>query len=92
MGEPREPRKIIDDVGGLYTHASEVYRAGQRTGRDKFFEACLNALRQISVKQECGPVNGPEADIATRGFHVAQDCCKTIREIKERFDNKRETV
>ena len=52
----------------------------------------LMPVSKISVEQESGPVNGPEGKIATRGFHVAEACCKAARELKANFDDLRKTV
>jgi hypothetical protein len=92
MGDPHRYPTMIDDMGGLYSHASEVFAAGQRRGRDDYYRALQPALSAISVEQESGPVNGPEEKVATRGFHVAEACCKAARELKERMDDKKKTV
>lgn len=78
---------IIDDMGGLYSHASEVFRAGKRDGRDEFFIAANAALSSLSVEQE-----RQQGDVATRGFHVAEACCKALTRLKTHFDNRRRTL
>lgn len=83
---------MIDDMQGLYTHASEVFRAGKVSGRDELFRAIQTVLGRISVKYESGPVSGPDEPLATRGFHVAEECAKAVREVKDAFDAHRETV
>jgi hypothetical protein len=83
---------MIDDMQGLYSHASDVFRAGQVSGRDEFYRALQAVLGRISVKYESGAVSGPDEPLATRGFHVAEECCKAAREVKELFDKARHTV
>lgn len=78
---------MIDDMQGLYSHASEVYRAGQRSGRDDFYRGIQTLLGQISVKYE-----KQQGDLATRGFHVAQECAKAVSDLKARLDDARKTV
>ena len=92
MGDPHILPTIVDDMGGLYTHASEAHKAGQRSGRDEFYRAIQAALSKISVEQEKGPANGPEAAISTRGFHVAEACCKAVSDLKEKFDHQKKVV
>lgn len=92
MGDPHKYPTIIDDMGGIYSHASEAFAAGQRRGRDDYFRALQPALSKISVEQEAGPVNGPDEKVATRGFHVAEACSKAARELKEQFDAHKKTV
>lgn len=92
MGDPTPLPMIVDDMGGIYSHASEAFAAGKRAGRDEFFRAGQYALSSISVKYESGPVSGPDEALATRGFHVAEECCKALRETKERFDAAKKTV
>lgn len=75
---------MIDDMGGLYTHASEAYRAGKQTGRDDFYRAVRSALSQLSVKHE--RATDPAA------FHVAEEACRILREAKDRFDRRLETL
>lgn len=83
---------MIDDMEGLYSHASEAFRAGKVSGRDELYRAIQGVLGRISVKYESGPVSGPDEPLATRGFHVAEECCKAAREVKELFDKARQTV
>lgn len=92
MGEPTKLPTLIDDLGGLYSHASEAFKAGERRGRDDFFRLAQVALGQISAKHGSGPVNGPEALLTTRGFHVAEECGHALRKLKDAFDSRRETV
>lgn len=92
MGEPTRLPTMIDDMGGLHTHASEAFRAGKVSGRDEFFRAVLTLLGQISAEQESGPVNGSEEAVATRGFHVAEACCKAVREVKEFLDSRKQSA
>lgn len=80
---------MVDDMGGLYTHASDAYRDGKRAGRDDFFRAVISALQTISISQEKMP---PSDDLATRGFHIAQECCKAVVELKGTFDKERRTL
>jgi len=80
---------MIDDMYGLYSHASDAHRAGKSAGRDEFFTAAQALLGQISVRQEQG---SPDDQLSTRGFHVAQECAKALRELKEKFDGRRRTV
>lgn len=92
MGEATRYPTIIDDMGGLHSHASEAFAAGKRAGRDEYYRALITALGGISVVQESGPVNGAEEKIATRGFHVAEACCKAARDIKKVMDDQKKTV
>jgi hypothetical protein len=77
----RQEKKMIDDMEGLFSHASEAYRAGKRTGIDEFFRNVQGRLGQISVKYE-----QQQGDLATRGFHVAQECAKAVGDLKVVFD------
>lgn len=72
---------MIDDMEGLFTHASEAYRAGKRSGRDDYYRVLQDELRRISVEQE-----KQTDDLATRGFHVAQACCKAASDLKIKMD------
>ena len=74
MGDPVATQTVRDDMGGLYKTTSEAF----------------TALALVSSEQEGGPVNGPEEKIATRGFHVAHHCLKTLRDIKAAFDKRHE--
>lgn len=78
---------MIDDMQGLFSHASDALRAGRRDGRQDFFAAALDELRKISVEQE-----QQQGEIATRGFHVAQACCGALVRLKESFDSQRKTI
>lgn len=80
-------RTAIDDMEGLYSHVSDAYRAGLRSGRDELFRLAQIAIGQISVEQE-----EQVGDIATRGFHVAQSCAKAVAELKTALDERRKTV
>ena len=75
---------MIDDMEGLYTHASEAFRAGQRAGVDDFFRGAQMLLSAISVAHE-----SEENPVA---FHVAEECCKALRELKDRYEKRRMTV
>ena len=92
MGDPQKLPTLIDDMGGFYSHASEAFEAGKVRGRQDFYDSVLDGLKRISVEQESGPVNGPEAIVATRGFHVAQACAGLLVRTKEAFDSRRKTV
>jgi len=92
MGDRHEFPTIIDDMGGIYSHASEAFEAGRRRGRDDYYRVLQPALSKISVEQESGPVSGPDEKIATRGFHVAEACSKAARELKERLDAPKKIV
>ena len=75
---------MIDDMDHLYTHASEAFRAGEHSGRDRFRRAVRQALSAISVKHER---SGNDA-----GFHAVEECCKAIREIGNAFDEEKVTL
>lgn len=76
--------KMIDDMGGLYTHASEAYRAGKQTGRDDFYRAIMAELSKLSVKQE--------RTTNAAAFHVAEMACRIVRLAKDSFDKQKVTL
>jgi hypothetical protein len=78
--------EITDDMEGIFSSVNEAYQAGKKAGRDEYWRALNTHLASISVKYEQGAVSGPEEPLATRGFHVSQECLKAARELKERFD------
>jgi hypothetical protein len=92
MDDPHKYPTIIDDMGGIYSHASEAFAAGQHRGRDDYYRALQPVLSKISVEQESGPVSGPDEKVVTRGFHVAEACSKVARKLKERLDAQKKTV
>ena len=61
---------MIDDMDGLFTHASEAYRAGKREGRERFFNRVISALGFIGVKHE--KANEKAA------FHAVEACTKAV--------------
>jgi hypothetical protein len=65
---------MIDDMGGLYSHASEAYRAGRRAGQDDFYRAARSATSEISSKH--GTAGSVEK------FHAAEECCAAILAVK----------
>lgn len=73
--------EMIDDRGGLYSHASEAVAEGRLMGRDELFLAVSKRLRAMSVKYE--PGDDPTA------FHVAEEACRALREAKAEFDTPR---
>lgn len=75
---------MIDDMEGLYSHASDAWRAGQRRGRDDFYRTVLDRLGLISVKHESAD-NVP-------AFHAAEECCKAVVEAKEAADAPQKIV
>jgi hypothetical protein len=75
---------MIDDMQGLYSHASDAYRAGKRAGRDDFFRAVIARLGFISVEHE-GANNVP-------AFHAAEECCKAVVEEKTAADAPKKIV
>lgn len=83
---------MIDDMDGLYSHASEAYRAGKVAGRDELFRASIGALGAVSAKHEKGSSSGLEGQLVTERFHVAEECCATVRKIRDALDARRETV
>lgn len=80
---------MIDDMQGLYSHASDAFRAGQRSGRDEFFRAANGALGSISAKHERGPAHGVDGQLVTARFHVAEECCKAVRDVRDALDKPR---
>jgi hypothetical protein len=72
---------MIDDRGGLYSHASEAIAEGKAFGRDELFLAVQAKLRAMSVKYE------PQAD--PTAFHVAQEACRALNEAKAELDAPR---
>lgn len=69
---------MVDDMQGLFSHASDAYRAGQREGRDEFYRNALAMLSGISSKWEtAGKVES---------FHTAEECCRALRHIKAKLD------
>lgn len=79
---------MIDDMQGLYSHASEAFRAGQRSGRDEFFRTAQAALGSISAKHERGTIGASE-ELTTARFHVAEECCKAVSEVRDALDKPR---
>jgi hypothetical protein len=69
---------MIDDMQGLFSHASDAYRAGKRTERQDFYDAAQTALAQVSLTHE--KAGNVEA------FRAAEECCKALRELKARSD------
>lgn len=79
---------MIDDMQGLYSHASEAFRAGQRSGRDEFFRVANGALGLISAKHERGTIGASE-EMTTARFHVAEECCKALGDVQDALDKPR---
>lgn len=75
---------MIDDMQGIFTHASEAFRAGKRRGREDAFSAALSVLGLVSAKHE--REENPAA------FHAAEECCKVVRELWNRAEKRREIV
>ena len=69
---------MIDDMQGLYSHASDAYRAGERAGRDELYRHALAMLSGISVKWETA---GDD-----KGFATAEECCRALLHIKTKLD------
>jgi len=78
---------VIDDMGGLYSHASEAFRAGERAGRYDYWRSLVSVLSFVSLKYE--KQNG---DLATQGFHVAEECIRAAGELRERCDNEKTII
>jgi hypothetical protein len=74
---------MIDDMQGLYSHASDAYRAGKREGREELYRAVMLALSTISAAHERW---------SDTGFKVAEECCKAVRLAKEAADAPKKTV
>lgn len=81
------PSTMIDDMSGLFSHASDAHRAGVRAGRQEMYDATMPTLARIGVEQE-----KDMSEFGTRGFHVAQACCKALRELKEKFDAQKQKI
>ena len=75
---------MIDDMSGLYSHASDAYRAGKKTGRDELKRAVGLALSRISVKYEKSG--------SAEQFHVAEECCKALREIAAELEKPQHAI
>jgi hypothetical protein len=75
---------MIDDMEGLYSHASDAYRAGKRSGRDDFYRAVMTLLGRVSVKHESSG--------SVPAFHAAEECCKAVVEAKEAADAPQKIV
>ena len=69
---------------GLYSHASDAYRAGQREGRNQFYDRLLSAIGFIGVKHE-------RADNVP-AFHAVEECTAAIRRVKEAADAPQKIV
>ena len=69
---------MIDDMHGLYSHASDAYRAGKIEGRDLFYRSAMLALSKISVEHEKAG-NVP-------AFHAAESAYKALRDAKAAAD------
>lgn len=79
---------MIDDMEGIYSHASDAYRAGKRAGRDEFFRAANGVLGSISAKHERGTIGASE-EMTTARFHVAEECCKAVGDVRDALDKPR---
>lgn len=77
---------MIDDMDGLYSHASDAYRAGKSAGLDEFYRNTIGALGAVSAKHEKGPASGLDSQLVTERFHVAEECCATVRKIRDALD------
>jgi hypothetical protein len=75
---------MIDDMQGLYSHASDAYRAGKRTGRDDFYRAAMEQLSRISLAAE------KAGEVAA--FRAAEDCCRALLETKRLADQPQHSV
>lgn len=75
---------MIDDMQRLFSHASEAFRAGKRSGLEEMGRLGLQALSQVSVAHES------TADPAK--FHAAEECCKAFRETRDALLNRKEIV
>ncbi len=75
---------VIDDMEGLFSHASDVYRAGRVEGRDSFYRIASAALSMISVAHE------KAGNVA--GFHAAEECCKALLDAKRAADAPKPAV
>jgi len=65
---------MIDDMQGLFSHASEAYRAGKTEGMDDFYRFAMSRLSRLSVDAE------KQDDAAA--FHAIEACCTTLRDLK----------
>jgi hypothetical protein len=75
---------MIDDMQGLFSHASEAYRAGMIEGRRRVYEAASLAVSRVGSKYETGGDAG--------AFRAAEECSAALREAKEEADRpKHET-
>jgi len=79
-----EAGSVIDDMEGLYSHASEAFREGRRRGREDFVNSAMRKLSQVSLSYE------QAGD--TSGFRAAEECCKTVRQLATAFDTERKTL
>jgi hypothetical protein len=68
---------MIDDMQGLFSHASEAHRAGQIYGRDELFKAVLTSLGRLSATYEKGG--------NVEGFRAAEAACGVLRTINEKL-------
>ena len=69
---------MIDDMQGLYSHASDAYRGGKRAGRDDVFRAIQEVVIRASVAHETA-----DEDAA---FHAVQALAKELRALQVRMD------
>lgn len=75
---------MTDDMDGLYSHASDAWRAGATEGRDAFYRVAMQSLSRVSLKHE------QSGNVAA--FHAAEDACRALRDAKERADAPKHAV
>jgi hypothetical protein len=71
---------LIDDMGGLYSHASEAVQDGKRTGRQEMFAAAhakLSALYSKAEREEV-PV-----------FHAFGEALRALNDAQDSFQGPR---
>lgn len=69
---------MIDDMQGLYSHASDAFRAGRARGCNDVLRAVEEIVIRASVRHEAA---GSDA-----AFHAVQDLAKELRQMGVRLN------
>jgi hypothetical protein len=72
---------MTDDMEGLFSHASDAYRAGQKSGRDELHKAALGSLGFLSNKfEQAGDVTA---------FRAVEAACGVLNDINAELNKPR---
>ena len=75
---------MIDDMQGLFSHASDAYRAGKIEGRREMYAAAALAVSRIGSRHETAG--------SVEAFRTAEECSKALREAKAAADAPKHDV